>query len=210
MESTSIRTLAELLNDLKDHIEGDTITVRDVLEAFHERGFGFFLFLISLPAALPIPAIGISTVIAFPLMVLTAQQAMGRHMVWVPQKWRDKTISRQKIEGFIEKSQPWVRRLEFFVRPRLSFVTQGLFSNIVGVTGFIMALAVAVPLPLTNTVPAFGIALMAVGLLMRDGLAVIGGMIIGLLWVALLLSFVIIFGPEGFDMVKEFIKGFLP
>jgi hypothetical protein len=35
-------------------------------------------------------------------------------------------------------------------------------------------------------VPAFGIALMAVGLLMRDGLAVLAGALIGTLWVCLL------------------------
>ena len=70
-----------------------------------------------------------------------------------------------------------------------------------------MALAVAVPLPLTNTVPAFGIALMSIGVLMRDGLAVIGGLIIGLAWVIALVSFVIIFGEQGFDLMKNFIKG---
>lgn len=209
MESSTPRTLSDLLNDLKAHVQGDNITVRALLEAFHERGFGFFLFLIALPAALPIPAIGLSTIIALPLMILTVQQAMGRHMVWMPQKFQDKTISRSKIEGFIKTAQPWVKRLEFFVRPRLSFVTRGVFSNIIGVTGFIMALAVAVPLPLTNTVPAFGIALMAIGILMRDGLAVIGGMFIGIAWVALLLGLAIIFGAEGFDIVKGFIKGFV-
>lgn len=202
------RTLTQLLSDLKSHIQDDNVTVKALLEEFHERGFGFFLFLIALPAALPVPALGLSTVIAFPLLILTAQQAMGRHTVWVPKKWRQKKISREKIDGFIKTAEPWIRRLEYFIRPRLSFVTQGLFSNMIGVAGFAMALAVAVPLPLTNTVPAFGIALMAIGILMRDGLAVIGGLLIGLSWIISLLSFVIIFGPEGIDIAKDFIKGF--
>jgi hypothetical protein len=62
-------------------------------------------------------------------------------------------------------------------------------------------------LPLTNTVPAFGIALMSIGVLMRDGLAVIGGLIIGIAWVVALVSFVVIFGEQGFDLMKDFIKG---
>lgn len=209
MESMTIRTLSELLHDLQSHIQGDDVTVKALLEAFHERGFGFFLFLIALPAALPIPALGLSTLIAFPLLILTAQQAIGRHTVWVPQKWRQKKMSRDKIEGFIETAEPWVKRLEFFIRPRLSFVTQGVFSNMIGVAGFAMSLAVAVPLPLTNTVPAFGIALMAIGILMRDGLAVIGGLLIGLFWITLLLSFIIVFGAEGIDIAKDFIKGLI-
>ncbi len=208
-ESMETRTLSELLEDLRSHITGESISLKALLAAFHERGFGFFLFLFSLPAALPVPAFGINALIALPLLLLTAQQAVGRHTIWLPEKWQSKTISKTKVEGFITSATPWIKRLEFFIRPRLSFMTQGHISKLIGVLGFIMALAVSIPLPLTNTVPSFGIAMMAIGVLMRDGLAVIGGAIVGTLWVILLVGFVLIYGPEGFDMVKDFIKGLI-
>jgi hypothetical protein len=201
------RALSDLLTDLQSQIKGDSTSLKALLEAFHERGFGFFLFLFSLPAALPIPAFGINAIIALPLLLLTAQQAMGRHTIWVPQKIKNKTLPKAKIDKFINSAAPWIKRIEFFIRPRLGFITQGHASKLIGVFGFLMALAVSIPLPLTNTVPSFGIAVMAIGVLMRDGLAVITGAIIGLLWVILLVSFVIIYGPEGFDIAKEFIKG---
>ena len=201
------RTLSELLSDLEDHMKTPEVSIKLLLEAFHERGFGFFLFLFALPAALPIPAFGINTIIALPLLLLTAQQAVGRHTIWLPEKWKAKTISKSSVSGFIEKATPWIKRLEFFVRPRLSFITQGHMAKVIGALGFIMALAVSIPLPLTNTIPSFGIALMSIGTLMRDGLAVIVGALIGIAWVTLLVGFVTIYGPEGFDIVKEFIKG---
>ncbi len=201
------RTLSELLSDLNDHIQTPEITIKELLEAFHERGFGFFLFLFALPAALPIPAFGINTIIALPLILLTAQQAMGRHTIWIPKKWKAKTISKASVTGFIDTATPWIKRLEFFVRPRLSFITQGHISKLIRAMGFVMALAVSIPLPLTNTIPSFGIALMSIGILMRDGLALIAGALIGLTWVIFLVGFVTVYGPEGFDIVKEFIKG---
>lgn len=203
------RSLSEILNDLQSQIEGEQLSIKVLLDTFHERGFGFFLFLFSLPAALPIPAFGLNTVIALPLLLLTAQQAIGRHTVWIPAKWNKKTISKAHIVSFVQKASPWVKRIEYFICPRLGFITQGHFSKLIGVFGFIMALAVSIPLPLTNTVPSFGIALMAIGVLMRDGLAVIAGMLIGMIWVILLVSFVVLYGPDGFHMVKEFILGFL-
>lgn len=206
----TIRSLSELLSDLQAHIEGDSITIKALLEQFHERGFGFFLFMIALPAALPIPALGLNTIIALPLMILTLQQAIGKRVVWVPQRWHDKTVSKKTIDGFVDKAASWVRRLEYFIKPRLIFMTQGVFSHFIGIAGFIMALSVAIPLPLTNTVPSFGIAVMAIGVLMRDGLAVIFGAAVGFVWIALLLTFVIVFGAEGFNIAKDFIKGFLP
>lgn len=209
-QGMSTRSLSQILTDLQDHVHGDEISVKALLETFHERGFGFFLFLFALPAALPIPAFGINTLIALPLLLLTAQQAIGRHTIWVPEKWKAKTITKDTVDSFITTATPWIKRIEFFIRPRLSFMTEGHISKLIGFLGVLMALAVTFPVPLTNTVPSFGIAMMAIGVLMRDGLAVITGALIGMIWVILLISFVVIYGPEGFDMVKNLIKGWLP
>ena len=203
------RTLSELLEDLKPHLQTPEVSIKLLLEAFHERGFGFFLFLIALPAALPLPALGINTIIALPLLILTGQQAIGRHTIWLPASWKAKTVKSANILKFIDIALPWVKKIELFVKPRLSFMTQGIFSYLIGITGVLLSLAVAIPLPLTNTVPAFGIALMSIGVLTRDGLAVLAGAFIGILWVIALVSFVVIFGSMGFEMMKDFIKGFL-
>ncbi len=72
-----------------------------------------------------------------------------------------------------------------------------------------MALSVCVPLPLTNTVPAFGIALMSIGILMRDGLAVLAGVAIGMIWVFILYGILLFVGLEGVDLMKETIKGLI-
>jgi len=204
-----IRPLSALLDDIKAHVSGENITIKALIEAFHERGFGLMLFFFALPAALPLPGLGINTIIALPLILLTAQQAVGRHSIWMPKKLNDKNLSQKTVFGFVDGAQPWIKRLEFFIRPRLGFITQGVFSHAIGALGFIMALAVAVPLPLTNTVPAFGIALMAIGVLMRDGLAVIGGAIIGIAWVATLVFVTLYFGEQGIDIAKDFIKSLL-
>ncbi len=204
---TEIRSLSTLLEDVRTHMGGKTdIYLSDLLDEFHERGFGFFLFLFALPAALPLPAVGIGTLLALPLIFLTAQQALGRHTLWLPEKLQKRAVSAEQLTGFIEAAQPWIKRLEFFIRPRLGFITQRPFSYIAGAAGFIMALSVLFPVPLTNTVPSMGIALMAIGVLMRDGLAVLAGMTIGLIWVGLLIFAVITFGPEGLDWVKETVK----
>lgn len=202
------RPISEVLIDLKDQLPKEKICTFDLLEALHERGFGFLLFLFALPAALPLPGLGINLIIAFPLVFLTAQQAMGRHRIWVPDWIKYKSISRDTFEGFLIKALPWVKRLEFLIRPRLGFITHGVFSNLIGILGLLMALSVCVPIPLTNTVPSFGIALMAVGVIMRDGLAVIAGAIIGTLWVIMIFGVIAFLGLEGIDLVKDFIKGF--
>lgn len=207
MEMSTPRPLSALLADFKASLSGDKVAVDTVLEAFHERGFGIMLFLFSLPAAVPIPMPGINSVIAIPLILLTWQQMTGRHTVWMPEKIRAAAIERDLIDKTVDFSIPWVRRLEYIIRPRLARITQGRFSHAIGAAGLMMALCGAIPLPLVNTVPGIGITLMAVGVLMRDGLVVLAGMIGGLVWVAGILGAYIFFGMSALYMIKDFILG---
>ncbi len=204
-----MRSLSDILKSIETECSGETISIDNLLEAFHERGFGFFLFIFALPAALPIPAVGVGTILGMPLVFLTAQQAIGRHTIWFPERFKEKGLKRETVISMVERALPWTKRVEKLIKPRLSFVTQGLFSRIIGIFGFIMALSVCVPLPLTNTVPSFGIALMSIGVIMRDGLAVLAGAIIGMLWVSALVAVVLFLGTEGIDVVKELIKSYI-
>ncbi|MCB9964788.1 MAG: exopolysaccharide biosynthesis protein [Rhodospirillales bacterium] len=199
------RSLSQLLTDfsadLKENYSGaTTISLSEIIAAFHERGFGVILFIFALPMALPLPVPpGINVLLATPLILLTAQQLIGRRDIWLPQKMRHKGLPAKGLIKMLDKSVPWIAKIEVLIRPRLGFLTQGLFSHLIGLCGLIMALTVCIPLPLTNTVPSMGIACMAIGVVMRDGLAVLSGIIIGLCWIALLL----ILGETGLRLLFE-------
>ena len=109
----------------------------------------------------------------------------------------------------MDKAIPMTEKIEVLMHPRLSFLTTHQATVIIGALGFIMSLSVLLPLPLTNTVPSMGIAIMAMGVLMRDGLAVIAGALIGMAWVLLLVVTFYFFGTESVDIIKNFIKSFL-
>ncbi len=204
-----MRTLSQILVQLKEALTAERICLSDIIEHFHERGIGFLLFIFALPAALPLPGLGVNLIIAAPLLILTAQQAVGRHSVWIPETMKRKSVSRARFVGMIDAALPSVGKIEKLVKPRLSFITHGLFSKLIGVCGLIMALSICVPLPLTNTVPAMGIALMSIGVVMRDGVAVIVGAMLGLAWVFILVFIIGFLGMEGLDIMKETIKSLL-
>ena len=205
----TIRSLSQLLDDLQAHLNDERITLASLLEAFHERGIGFFLLLFALPAAIPLPALGINTIIALPLLFITAQMIMGRDTLWMPYSFQKKSVKSDTVRGFIEKAAPIARKIEVLVRPRLGFITQAGIANIVGICAFVMALSVSIPLPLTNTIPSMGLALIGIGLIMRDGLAIIGGIMVGMIWVILLVGVIVFIGIEGIELVKDFIKSYL-
>ena len=59
-------------------------------------------------------------------------------------------------------------------------------TRIIGALLIVPCLSILVPLPLTNTVPGIGVALTAIGLIERDALFVVFGLLIALIWVAIL------------------------
>jgi len=166
----------------------DRLAFSEIVEAFHERGFGMLLLILAAPMALPLPVPpGVNIILASPLLFLTAQQAFGKHTPWLPAFILKKQVKRSLFQKTMRAILPWIKRIEKISKPRFAFITRGLFSYIIGFSGFLMALSICVPLPLTNTVPSLGICLMAAGVLMRDGLAVIAGMVLGFTWITLLL-----------------------
>lgn len=180
----------------------DKLKFSEIVAAFHERGFGMLLLILAAPMALPIPVPpGVNIILASPLIFLTAQQAIGKHKPWLPQFILKKQIKRSLFQKTMLTILPWLKRIEKISHARLGFLTHGLFSHTVGISGLIMALCVCIPIPGTNSVPSLGIAVMAIGILMRDGLAVIAGMAIGLAWILLLL----VIGVEGLQYVKDLI-----
>lgn len=214
-----MRSLSQLLTqqitllETRKHVSekiSQRISLGDILDMFHERGFGLPLFILSLPMALPIPVPpGINVILALPLLLLTFQQILAREHIWLPTRLQDKSISASKFSSILTKSIPFVSKIEILLRPRLQFITSGLCSRFIGLAGFIMALAICVPIPLSNTVPSFGIALMALGVLTRDGVAVLTGMIVGVLWVVILTYILLFLGEHGFEAFKDLIKSVL-
>jgi hypothetical protein len=204
------RSISQNLITLLETLKGETITIEQILAHLHERSFGFALLVFALPAALPLPAVGIGTLLGLPLVLLALQLTIRRDHVWMPRFIRIKTLKRTTLTHFVAKAVPTLNKIEILIKPRLAFITSRSFEPIIGICALIMALYVCLPFPLTNTIPSFGIAVTAIGLITRDGIAVITGLLIGLLWVLILTTALIIFGVEAFDLIKETIKGVLP
>lgn len=207
-QSPPLTVLTEdVINTLRQH--DNKLTVREFINLFKDHGFSFIVFLFAFPAAIPLPGIGINVLIAMPLLILSAQQMLGHRALWLPGGIMKRSVPQKRLIQFLESAQPWLRRIQIILCPRLQWFTGDTARRIAGFCGVIMALCVCIPFPMTNTVPSFGIALMALGLMMKDGLAVLAGAIIGITWVALV-SYVLIFiGIEGIDLLKDAIHNII-
>lgn len=157
-------------------------TIGEMVHFFGERAFGFLLMIFALICIIPLPIPGIHMFLSIPLFYLTLQQTAGRREIWFPEKVSSYLIPPRALRDVGEKTVHWIERLDRISSPRLEFLTEGWWFRFFGGVAFYITAFLSIPLPLTNLVPAVGIVFMAVGLLMRDGLAMIIGSIIGVVW----------------------------
>ncbi len=183
--------VSTILQDFIDTHTEETLPIGTLVHAFGERGMAFMLLVFALICAIPLPIPGIHMFLSLPLFYISFYQMIGRTEVWLPKKVMDYQLPRKAFTDISLKAIPWIKKVEALSKPRLNFINEGFFYRFFGAVIFGITAVLSVPLFLTNFVPAIAIALMALGMLMKDGLPVIAGAILGILWSIFLFFFYI-------------------
>lgn len=120
--------------------------------------------------------------------MLAAQLVAGRNHIWLPKRWRDLELAGERQQRFIARLMRLIRRLERISRPRLRFLFDHRLSNIVFgvlVIGGSLGAFLAPPFTGLDTLPALGVVLLSLGVLLEDFAIVIAALVVGIAGVVL-------------------------
>ena len=198
--------LTEALAIIADNAPADGLTLGQFSHALGERVFGALLFALAIPVCMPF-LYGVPQIVALPMMAIAAQMAAGRPHPWMPRSFRDRPLEKASLVRIARWSKKWFGWLETLARPRLAFLSGPTAERLVGAIFVLFCASILIPLPATNTAPGIGIAIASIGLLTRDGLLVLAGLVLGLLWISLLIIGFTFFGAAFIDLLKDFILG---
>lgn len=201
-------TLSSLL--ARESEQGE-ITLGEIVQRIGDRGFGLLLLVLSLPSALPLPAPGYSTPFGILIAILALQMISGRRAPWLPAKAASMRLHGKFADQMLAFAGKFFGKVEFLIRPRLRWVGSRGGMAFLGILVLIMACLMILPIPLTNTFPAFVIFVIGVGLTEEDGLACLGAACLGVMSVFLysfVLYFFFAFGLEGIERIKDWIRSF--
>ncbi|MBA4807353.1 exopolysaccharide biosynthesis protein [Brevundimonas sp.] len=177
------QNITRLLRRLSDDGGEAGLTLDEIRDRLDERAYGLLILLLSIPCLVP-GLYGVPQVVGIAIILLAAQMLVGRQEPWLP-RWllnlRAKGSWLKAMADFAETKLGWIDRLS---RPRLRRFADGPGEKLAAV--FMILATLTIVLPLTNTIPSVALALLAVGLIQRDGLFVIGGVAVTTAWVAIL------------------------
>ena len=166
------------------HKANHRVAVGEILASLGDRSFGWAILLFALVNMIPAPY-GSTLLTAPPLMLLTAQMALGRRYITLPDVIARRRVPLRSLRRALFRMRSLLRPIEALVRPRRLALFTARRERLLGAAFFAVACALFLPLPLSGGVPAFALLLAGLALVERDGTLMIGALVIGAVSVAI-------------------------
>ncbi len=168
-------------------IEGDRVNVQQLLALIGEQGLLFFCIILTLPFLLPVSIPGVSTAFGLVIIFIGISVTFNRTL-WLPSRLLRHQMESEHLIPVLEKGATFFGRLERWMGERLTLLTNGpLVNRVHGLSVIAGGVLLLFPLsfvPFSNTLPALSILLLSLGMIQRDGYAILAG------YVALVLTVV--------------------
>ena len=200
------RKLSEELAELRVRAGERAITLREVIYLLGGRAYMLLVLLLALPFITPIPIPGLSTPFGLAIALIALRLSLGQRPL-LSKKLQRKTLPAGFVGKVFGTAEKVLRFLEKFLRPRFTVLTDTrLLQQLHAVLMLLAALALLLPLPIpfTNSFPAWTILLLAAGLLERDGVFILAGYVV---FVAGVLYFMFL-GEATAHLLHEIVQWF--
>ncbi|MEL6955857.1 MAG: exopolysaccharide biosynthesis protein [Pseudomonadota bacterium] len=173
---TKVNNLSSLMRSLVEETDGEVITARDMLNAVGRRSYGPLLLLLGFIAISPLTIIpGATWLVSLLILVISGQILIGMRYPWVPGRLLKFEFRREDLLKGVEMSQGYVRRIDAVLRPRLTFLTDPPFAQLIALVCIAAAL-ISFPLgfiPFGPVLPGLAVLLFGLGLTARDGFVLV-------------------------------------
>lgn len=167
------RTFSEVLEDLA-HGDGPKLTLREIVQAFGERGFGALILIIALISLFPWPP-GSKAILSVPIILLSLELAFQRKHVWLPSWTLSRALPRQTFAQALGRVMRPIRFVERLSRPRMPWLTGEIADVATGLTCVFLAVMMALPVPFGDLLPGVTLIVLGLGVTQRDGAAILLG-----------------------------------
>ena len=163
-------------------MRGERVSMQALAQAHGPEAHGSLLLLMAVPCLLPVPGVG--TALGAGMAVLAAAMWRGHGAACLPQPVATLELPRHWAQRVLDVLAGAYTMAGRHAKARLSHLTGARWRTATAATVGLMALIVVMPIPFGNVLPALALMLIALGLVFRDGVAVILGLAVAALALA--------------------------
>ena len=174
-------TIQPLLEAAGNASKGHRTSIRKIVQSLGEHSLAPNLIFVALAVASPLSGIPLfSSICGIAIALISAQMLIGRDHIWLPSFVMSRQIDGDKLDRALKTLRRPARWLDRVTRPRLGFLVHGpvrkLTQALCLVCGLVMPFLEIVPF--TSSFLGSVVALLAFGMLARDGLFTLIGILI--------------------------------
>ncbi|OCX66974.1 exopolysaccharide synthesis protein [Thioclava sp. SK-1] len=190
------RPVSDILDRLHNTCQGrDSISLETLLNSLGGASFVPVLMVPALAVVSPLSGIPLfSSVCGILIALISAQMLVGRQHLWLPRWITSRRLTGEKLRAAIHKLRKPATWVDHRVKERLIIFTHRPFrwitQSCILLCGLVMPVLELVPF--TSSIMGFAVTLMALSLLVRDGLIAVLG-----------LAFVVLAGFVGYTAAGD-------
>lgn len=167
--------IVQRLRDAAAAIQDERVSMRSIAHAHGPEAHGTLLLLLAMPCLLPVPGVG--TVLGFGMVALAVAMWRGQDEPCVPQRVANLELPHHWAKRVLEGLASAYEMAGRHARARLSHLAGPTWRSALAAAVGSMAIIVVLPIPFGNLLPALALMLIGLGLVFRDGIAVILGLL---------------------------------
>ena len=167
--------IVQRLRDAAAAIQDERVSMRAMAQAHGPEAHGTLLLLLAMPCLLPVPGVG--TVLGLGMAALEVAMWRGHGTPCLPQRVAELEIPRQWAQRVLVGLASAYALAGRHARARLSHLAMSGRRSATAPAIGLMAAIVVMPIPFGNLLPAVALMLIGLGLVFRDGVAVILGLL---------------------------------
>lgn len=175
------------------------LSLAELVELLGHRSHHLMILFLVLPFLQPIPLVGLSTPLGLIICVASILHYFGKPP-WVPRRYHCLKIPPKLLAKTVDVGKRLWQAFDLIMRRRWLVCLEGRgfrLMNLLMVASLAFLLALPLPIPFSNTIPAIGIAIHSVAQLREDGVAVVFGYS---LWLGTLAFFASLFWGIGWAL----------
>lgn len=174
MPHTSRGPLLDHLDTLEERCRHGDPTLKEIVTIFGLDGHYILIAFLIIPFLQPIPLMGLSTPFGGLIAIIAILAYLNKPAI-LPQKWAHKKIPAKTVSRIAESSERVFEKLTLILHPRWTFLFRRPFNfvSMVLLVANAILLALPLPIPFSNAIPAWMIAFQALAHLEEDGLFIV-------------------------------------
>ncbi|WP_169728835.1 exopolysaccharide biosynthesis protein [Salinarimonas rosea] len=161
-------------------LRGPHTTIGTLFDRLGEDGLGLALLLLTLATLIPVPGpfgMTFGCLIAF----VALQIMVGARTLCVPSFLRRRGVPGRALRSVIGRTLPGLSRAELLLEEgRLAPLAGRRARVALAIPVLLLAVAIILPIPFGNIAPALALVALSLGIMARDGLMILAGLVVSL------------------------------